>query len=754
MTGTLLALGQFAAAQTPAVDATKPNAENSGGGTAMPEMVVQGDFEKPLYTPERLSSPKITQPLRDVAQTVTVIPKDIIKEQNASSLRDVLRNVPGISMQAGEGGGGPSGDNLAIRGFAARSDIFVDGMRDTAGGGYARDPFNFEQVEVTKGPSSASAGRGSTGGSINIVTKAPHAGNSYGAGLTGGTDNFYRGTVDLNQEIPGWNGAAARFNGMYHSQDIAGRDGVSNERWGVAPSFAIGIGTDTRFTMSYMHLEADNTPDYGIPWVPRNTATARNKTGLPSGILPDSYFDRWYGNKKRDREEIQTDILSAAIEHDFNEDFKLTSRFRYGRNERDQVTTAPRFVATPTTDAAGNTVNEYNSTALNQQFQSRDQVDWGIGNQTDIRYDFHTGPVKHMLVGGFELSREDSRNWSRGNYVIDPATGGRISAPTPQVDLITGNVLVPYTGFIARNGAYTDASVDSASAYLFDTAEINKNWEVSGGVRFDSNNIAYRNIPADNPAPTTPTEPFRADVSDEMWSYRGAVTYKPVQEGSIYLAYGTSFNPSTELLTYGTSAANVNVDPEKNETIELGAKWEFLDEKLLVSGAVFQTEKTNARTTDPVTQLVTLTGEQEVRGFETGFTGSVTDTWRLIGGYTFLDSEVKESAVPSEIGSEISNTPKHSFSLWTVHDLPKGFTVGLGAQYVGNRFSSNNSDTRQLAPNFFLVNAMAGYQLNENVSFRLNVDNLLDEEYLDRVGGGHAVPGAGRTISLTADFSF
>ncbi|MCW1883137.1 TonB-dependent siderophore receptor [Luteolibacter flavescens] len=737
-TGTLFALGQLAA-QTPAVTAPKKDEQKTEN---MSELVVQADLEKSLYKPERLQTPKQTQPLRDVAQTVTVIPADVMREQAASNLRDVLRNVPGISMQAGEGGGGPAGDNLAIRGFAARSDIFVDGMRDAASGGYSRDPFNFEQVEVTKGPSSASTGRGSTGGSINIVTKTPHLGNSYGTSLSGGTDDYMRGTFDLNQEFAGC--GAVRLNGVWHEQDIPGRDGVENKRWGIAPSISWGLGTDTRFTLTYMHLDQDNTPDYGIPWIPRNSAT--NPLLQPGVPIVD--FDRWYGNPLRDYEEIQTDLITGIFEHDFSDDLKLRTTLRYGRNDRDSVTTAPRFAAINDTTPATNPT----TTTLNQQFQSRDQLDEALFGQADLRYDFSTGSIEHNLVGGFEVGREKSRNYGRSVY--DPATGLPV-AGNPQIDFFTGQVIIPFTGVIQRNGSITQTISDTTAFYLFDTATINEHWEISGGVRWDSYDVEYASRAASGVVSPLERE-------DSMFSYRGAITYKPVEQGSIYLGYGTSFNPSTENLTYIAAPTGTNntlslfqADPEENETIELGTKWEFFNDKLLLSGAIFRTEKTNARTTDPADPtVVTLTGEQVVEGFELGFTGAITDNWRIIGGYTYLESEVKASAVAAERGSEVSNTPKNSFSLWTVYDLPKGFSVGVGTQYVDSRYNNNNPTTRQEAPDFTLVNAMASYAMNENVTFQLNVDNVFDEDYIDRVGGGHFVPGQGRSIILSANMNF
>ena len=521
---------------------------------------------------------------------------------------------------------------------------------------------------------------------------------------------------------------------------------MENERWGIAPSIAWGLGTDTRFTLSYMHLDQENTPDYGIPWVPRTSVNPQ----LPPGIPPVSY-DRWYGNPLRDYEEIKTDLVTGIFEHDFSDTLKLRSSVRYGRNDRDSVTTAPRFVngTVPPGSPAGST---FPTRTLNQQFQSRDQIDEALFGQTDLRYDFSTGSVEHNLVGGFEVGREKSRNYGRAVY--DPVTGLPVVG-SPQVDIFTGAVITPYTGVIRRNGVITQTISDTAALYLFDTAKINKHWEISGGLRWDNYDVEYASRAA-----TGVVTPLQRD--DSMLSYRGAITYKPVEEGSIYLGYGTSFNPSTENLTYIAPPTGANntlslfqADPEENETIELGAKWEFFDEKLLLTGALFRTEKTNARTTDPADPtIVTLTGEQVVDGFEVGFTGNITDNWRVIGGYTYLESEVKKSSVPAEVGSDVSNTPENSFSLWTVYDLPKGVSVGIGTQYVGSRYNNNNVTTRQEAPDFTVVNAMASWAMNENVTFQLNLDNILDEDYIDRVGGGHFVPGQGRSVLLSATMNF
>ena len=719
VTGTLLALGQLAA---PAATAQEEKKEETKKPEELAELVVDANKDKTLYKPERLASPKFTQPIRDIPQTLNVVPKEVMQQQGATSLRDVLRNVPGISMQAGEGGV-PTGDNLSIRGFSSRTDLFIDGVRDF--GGYTRDPFNLEQVEVTKGPSSTNAGRGSTGGSINLASKTPSLDKRYEFMLGGGTDDYMRGTFDINQPIEGLNGAAFRVNGMYHNADTPGRDIATEERWGIAPSISFGLGTETRATLSYFHLDQKGIPDYGIPWVPAAN-TAFPNWGDTIAPVDSSNF---YGLVLRDHLENTTDLITAEIQHDFSETAKLRNITRYGVTTTDLSVTAPRFL------------NNTSTTIRRTDWKTRDQVDTILANYTDPNLEFNTGKLEHKFVTGMELSLESSKNYGRTDL-------NAASAPT--TDLFAPNPYDSYFPIIFRNGAGAVTDAFSAALYAFDTVKINEHWQIDGGVRWDYFDVDYKNRALGGAATIL-------GRTDDMYSYRGAITWKPCEPGSVYLAYGTSFNPSAEGLTLGNTATatnSINVDPEESETVELGTKWEVFDEKLLLTAAVFRTDKTNARTQDPAdpTDVVVLDGEQRVQGIELGFTGAVTDTWHITGGYTYLDSEILESRSAAEVGKELSNTPENSFSLWSVHDIPGGFQFGLGTNFVGTRFN-NNTNTRE-ADSYWLYNAMLGYVVNENLSVQLNVYNLADKEYLDRIGGGHAVPGTGRSVTLSTRFVF
>jgi len=721
-----LLMTQGFAAVAHAQSPNAPAATGTNATTQLPEVVVQGQGGSP-YKPETVASPKYTEPLRDIPQTITVIPQAVIQEQGATTLRDILRNVPGISMQAGEGGV-PAGDNLSIRGFNARTDLFVDGVRDF--GGYSRDPFNLQQVEVAKGPASSTTGRGSTGGSVNLVSKTPGLSPFYNGSLGIGTDEYVRTALDVNQPLApkreDWlGGTSLRLNAMWHQNDTPDRDAASNERWGVAPSLSFGLGTPTRLTFSYFHLQQDNVPDYGIPWVPANTNGLLAAYSDKAPPVDDSNF---YGITARDYEETATDMSTALIEHDFNDSFRLRDQFRYGVNDRDSVITAPRFV------------NANTSTAINRQLQSRDQIDTILANQLDLISSFDTGKVSHDLVTGFEYDHETSENYARTQ---SPANA------TPTTDLFNPNPGDPFNGTINRTGVKADSTADTYSFYAFDTLKFGEKWELTGGLRWDYFTVDYANT-TNGVGPTLSSD-------DGMLSWRAAVVYKPQENGSIYLGVGTSFNPSAEgltLSTAGNAANNLNTPPEESRTIELGTKWELFQRRLMLTTAIFCTDKYNARTEDPTdpTDVVVLNGEQRVYGVEFTGAGRITEKWQVFGGYTWLHSEITESENAAEIGKELANTPEHSFSLWTTYALPFGFEIGGGAQHRGSVYNSN-TNTRQ-APDYWLFDAMLSYRVNKNLTLQLNGYNLTDEDYMGSVGGGHFIPGAGRSAVLSANLNF
>ncbi len=702
---------------------------------AIPAVVIEGSL-LPNYMAGSLSSPKYTRPITDIAQTITVLPKQLMEEQGVKSLRDALRNVTGISMQAGEGNP-PSGDQLKIRGFSARDDILIDGVRDV--GNYFRDPFFIEQIEVTKGPASAFAGRGSTGGTINQISKAPGLKAFSELEVSAGTDQLKRITLDVNQPLADWPGTAVRLNIMAHDADQPGRDIVNNSRWGIAPSIAFGLGTPTRVTLGFLHTEQNNVPDSGLP-NSRNFSLAGS--GFEGRVAPvDS--SNFYGYTN-DYQDLTSDQGSIKIEHDFNDQVSLHNQLRFARTHNDAVFSSPRY-------SPGNpsTLNA-NTLAVGNR-KPRDQIDHILINQTDVTFKFNVGAIAHTLVTGTEFSQQRSENRRR----LD-ANGSTTNLFNP-----VARASAP----LAYNGTRAELDTNQAAAYVFDTMKLTPQLELNGGLRYDHVKTSVRGIDDSGNNAS-----YSTDLShvDKEFSGSLGVVYKLRPDVSLYAGYGTSFDTSGRAdlvqLAGGNNnvpitADNFRVEPEKSRSIELGTKMTVLDGKLDLNAAVFRTEKTNARTPGlPGEPPLVLDGVQRVNGLELSASGRLASNWSVFAGYTFLDGEVARSNTPFEVGQRLDNMPKHSVSAWTTYQLTPALTVGGGAQYMGERSSnirsSATSDFATTAPGYWVSDAVVSYQLNKSTTLRLNVYNLADKEYTFELASGQSIPGAGRSGMLSAVFAF
>jgi catecholate siderophore receptor len=734
--------GVFSAGAAPAgADPAAPSPENPPNSDsaihALPPILVTGAGEG--YKPELATSPKYPEPLLDTPQSISIVPHEVIVDQNATSLRDIMRNVPGVTIQAGEGGNTP-GDNFIIRGFSARTDLYQDGVRDV--NGFYRDPFDIEQVEVTKGPAGAFIGRGSTGGFINIITKKPTTTPFYIGTGSVGTDDFYRGTLDINQPIRlGWDTgkasagtgkddkglpsteepeAALRVNAMWHNSDFPGRQEVNSERWGIAPSFTIGFGSPTQLTLSYYHLEENNMPDFGIPWVTATNNVLASKRNQPASVS----FSNYYGLNQRDHEELRTDEFTAIVNHNINDSLDARALFHYGRNYRDSIISAPRFISD-------------DSDMINREFQSRDEIDQVLTTTFDVTWRPTTFGFEHTLLAGLEFTRENSQNRLRSNPMA------------PLADLYDPNDNDHFIGSNVRTGDVNEAVTNDYAVYLFDVVKLGWQWELSGGLRAEYYSANY-----DQDAAEGPNTAFRR--IDKELSWRAALAYKPVPFGTVYFGFGTSFNPSAEGLTL--TADTALLEPERSTSYEIGTKWEVLDRRLLLSGAVFYTQKENSRTpgASPDDPGMVLEGEQQALGFELEARGKLTKNWEVIAGYTYADTQIVKSNTPAEVGSELPGVPRNSFTLWTEYKLPWNLEVGFGSQFVDQRFA-NPTNTRN-GGSYVTFDAMVAYRVNKNLSLRLNVYNLTDETYiaaLHTAGSfGHFIPGPRRSATLTATLEF
>ena len=665
-------------------------------------------------SPLATSSPKYAGALRDIPQSIDVVPQAVMQQQNSTTLRDALRNVAGISLAAGEGGS--QGDNLTIRGFTARNDLFIDGMRDF--GSYYRDPFNTQEVQVLQGPSSMTFGRGSTGGVVNQASKIPSLSHFISGDLDFGTDLTRRVAVDVSTPLPLFGKTASfRMNVMGHEGNVAGRNVAENRRFGVAPSLAFGLGTSTRLVFSYFHQTADDIPDYGIPWLYNG----------PAPVNRNNYYGFEKGNFLRTYDDIGT----IKLEHDFNSHIMLRNQVRYANYVRDVQITEPQVLSPSLTTSLSAYLINRNQLAANS-------VESYFTDQLDLSANFQTGMFSHSVVTGIEVGRETS----------DPVRPRYTNVPT--TSLLNPDDNQVFSG-IAAPSSNVHTSAQTFGGYMVDTVKFAHKFELTGGLRWDRFNAHYTQQVA-------PASAFNR--LDEKPTWRVAFTYHPVPIGSIYLSSSTSFNPSAESLAL--SAATANLPPETNRNIEVGTKWDLLGGKLSLRSAVFQTEKMNAREPDPNNALLNvLAGNQRVRGVEVTVSGHITNRWEILSSYAYLDAKVVSSIFyPASIGAQLANVPANTFNFWTNYRLPKHWQVGTGGNFVDSRTASSTAPFDPLTglvrqvPSYWVFNAMASHPINDHLSIQANVYNVANRYYYDQLHPGHIVLGAGRSALIGFKFKF
>ena len=713
---------------------------------------------------EKPSSIKYTQPLLDTPQTITVVTKDVMDQQNLIGLRDVLSTLPGITFGAGEGGGG-YGDSITLRGFNASSDITTDGIRDSAQ--YSRtDSFNLNAIELINGANSVFSGAGSVGGNINLVSKVAGAGDFTTMTLGAGTDAYGRATLDTNHDFG--NGTAVRLNAMAHQNDAPGRDVESFERWGIAPSVAFGLGTPLRVTMSYFHQTDNNIPQYGVPYF-----------SAYGGPLPGVDPSNYYGYANVDSQDIDVDMLTGTVEYDINDHTTVRSIARFQQVDQYSVVNAPQgtwclydgvnpvpppagpacqggqqpgtFLPGVPSGPRGHVRNTRNSIAI---------------SQTDLTTRFDTGSVGHALVAGVSFSSED--------FHLDT---GRIfrNADGSPVTLPPMSISDPYYYYNGpRNYVrqqFNDGSLQNQAIYVFDTLTFTPQWMVNVGARWENNEGEsvvqdFDMNAGPNLGGTTAFQTFKNE--DNLFSYRASVLFKPVEAGTIYLSYSDSKTPSKGSVNGACTVQTCNVDPETAVNIELGTKWD-LAPGLAFNAAVFRNDRENFKVADPGNPAnpsgeQQLDGEARVDGVALGLAGQLTHDWAIFANVTFLESEVLQGVSDYVAGQSgdplkglpISGTPERAGSVWTTYDLEQ-WTFGYGISYQSDYLFYGNTLATSLGTikGFTTHRAMVSYAVNDQLSFQLNANNLFDKEYYVRArNNGWATPGDTQSFVLTATYAF
>ncbi|PTU76342.1 catecholate siderophore receptor Fiu [Pseudomonas mangrovi] len=733
------------------------HAEQAKDGYALPEMVVT-EQAKSAYKADRSANAKLAEPLLDTPKTVQVIKQEMLREQGANNLMEALRNTPGITMQLGENGNTAAGDTFMMRGFSTQTSTFVDGVRDL--GAISRDIFNLEQVEVVKGATGSDIGRGASSGYINLISKLPTLEDAISGTLGYGTADNANLTADLNQQL-GEN-SALRLNLVRREGGVDGRDYVENSSYGVAPSIAFGLDTPTRLYIYSQHVRQDNRPDGGIPTIgmsgfysPQTDAVQAARLNL-GGKVDREHF---YGSSS-DYEDVAGDMLTVKLEHDLNDVTTLRNLSRYGRSSMDRVLTGPAGGATSMTAPS----IDPSTWAVARTRQLVDQENEILANQTSLSTEFDLGGMRNTLVSGLELMRESQRNESGSTSA--QVIGG---VAYPAVPLPPANLYNPYAGDLMgkpyKTGAYTDGETKTAAIYLLDTLHLNEQWAINGGLRYEHYDTKTKAATVTAGA----LVPSRLSESDNLISWNAGVVFKPAANGSLYLAFANSLTPpGSANFALSSSESNDNrpgLDPQETRHVELGTKWDLLDESLALSAAIYRTENSNQVSYDSLSGTYSQDGTIVVKGAEVALVGQITNFWQVSAGIASMDSRQVDDFSRNNAGVVSENTgvrwsPDLTATLWTSYTLGD-LTLGGGARYVSEQDRVINGADRSTSnmpsiPSYWVADAMAAYRINDNLNLRLNVYNLFDEEYIATLNnsGARMALGAPRSALLSTEFSF
>lgn len=683
-----------------------------------------------------VTSPRYTVPLRDVAQTIAVVPRAVIEERAATTLTDVLRNVPGITLQAGEGGGASNtaGDMFNMRGFSANNSLFVDNVRDS--GLIARDVFNIEQVEVFMGPSGSDVGRGTAAGYVNMASKRPHIGTDMSANVAIGTANQGRVTADFNWSPAvssgdgWWSRSGVRLNALWQDRGTPGRDYVKNTSTGLAPAVSLGMGMRTRVFASGQFVRQDNIPDYGVPTAGWNEAV------LAPGVVPTGQPVRqanYYGSLDYDYDRGEQDAGLVRAEHEVRRNFTIYNQTRVNRTHRDAVLSTIQNIAAY--------VPATHTVTIARQGSERENII--ASNQTSFVARASSGPLRHGISGGFELL--DERQFAPTKQGMGARAAVDIFQPNPH-DAVTG--YAP-----SRSLAETRGETNSVAAYGNDSVEVGNRWLLTGGFRVEHYKTDYVAKDATSVVTTD------LDARGSLFGGRLSTLYRVTPSSNVYLSYGSTATPPGEanfqLSATANNVNNPNIEPQRSTNLELGAKVDLRGGRLSLNGAVFRTRNQNIIYTIDATAVPPLFNQDDdqlVKGVSVGALGRVTSRWQVLANAAYLDAHLQSQGVDN--GRRLVLTPEFSGSLWTTYRLVQRLSLGGGLQYVGGAFA-NVANTITL-PAYALVDGLIEYETNTHLSLRLNISNLTDAVYIRNVNnnGGRYNPGTRRAVLLTTNVKF
>lgn len=667
-----------------------------GAGDPLPAVTVKaGAIRDPGdgYNPSSaVSATKTDTPLRDIPQTVNVVTSEVMRDQHASSLQDVLKNVPGVGFSTGDG----QRDQVTIRGFSAIADQFVDGIRDDAL--YFRDLSNVDRVEIIKGPAAVLYGRGSAGGLINRVTKKPGI-DVTDVGISYGSWDDRRVEADVGRVLA--DGAAAfRVTGA-HEESNSYRSQQFLNRSAIAPSLELHVAPKTTVLFQADYLEDRRVTDFGIPAY----------KGRPVDVPASTYYG---AANARDMDYTQTRVYSgtATIKHEFNDQWSLRNATRYYHYSLDRNNTLPGSVNEATRRVSLNRSNVY-----------REEHGWF--NQTDLTQKTTLFGMKHELLYGMELGQQDKDlvNFSKNNV----ATVDLFHPVLPTLPLhLGGTPAASNLGVFKTLGLYTQ-----------DMISLSEHWKALLGIRYD--NFEQETFER------RPNQP-NLSRTDNAWSPRVGLVWQPSIEQSYYVSWSRSFQPSGE--AFSLAANNAQLAPEVTKNTEIGAKYDWLDGRASTTVSLFRLERTNIKVANASNTALIPIGEQRTDGMEISGAADLGQGWSVLAGYAYLDAVITKSSAALQ-DKRATLTPRHSENIWLTKNLGNGFGVGAGLNLVGARMADPQNTVT--LPGYVTADMMARYARGP-FELQLNLYNLFNKSYIVSAHGTSPnlnMPGAPRSVMAT-----
>ena len=642
------------------------------------EIVVKG---KVLYS-DQVTALKTPVPIIDVPQTLSIVTDDEIRLQGFRELGDIVRYTPGVNTSQGEG----HRDSIVFRGVRSTADFYLDGVRDDVQ--YYRSLYNLEQVEILRGPNALLFGRGGTGGIINRVTKKAVLDEQFGS-FDMGADSFGAFDFAVDYNVSTGEKSALRIN--FHSDTLENhRDYYDGDRYGFNPTLRLELSPVTTLDLSYEHADHERFIDRGVPTL--------------NGEPVEAFEEIVFGDTDTNLQTLRADIYRVNLSHEFSDTRKGNLVVQYSDFQK----MYKNYYASGYSGGDTFTADGYKDPTERTNLI----ISGNIVNE------FQTGSAKHTLLVGAEIIDTENENYRYNTFFITTEDDNEVFNITRPINFgVNAAGVRTYNDFTADLKSSTESDIEVTSIYIQDQIDVTDKFKILLGGRFDNFDITVRDV----------KKGTSENREDEEFSPRAGLIFKPQENVSLYVSYAESFLPRSGEQFKKLDANAARLDPDVYESTEIGVKWDIRP-GLSFTASYFDSEQTVATRDSDTGENSEIVGLQ-VDGIELELKGQVTEKLSLAIGYSDLDGETAKGGEPREI-------PEYTASLWATYEVNDRFGIGFGVTAQGES-NIKNDKPGLILPDYTRVDFAAYYDLADDLSIQLNVENVTDELYFPHSHSTH-----------------